>query len=63
MALWRAAAAKDNFDALRSELDTLQEDFATQDQLIRNSTKPNAAPLPPRSVAGVWSGTEQTCAT
>ena len=27
MALWRAAAAKDNFDALRSELDTLREDF------------------------------------
>ena len=27
MALWRAAAAKDHFDALRSELDTLREDF------------------------------------
>jgi ElaB/YqjD/DUF883 family membrane-anchored ribosome-binding protein len=29
MALGRARAAKDNFDALRSELDTLREDFGT----------------------------------
>jgi ElaB/YqjD/DUF883 family membrane-anchored ribosome-binding protein len=29
MALGRAATAKKNFDALRSELDTLQEDFGS----------------------------------
>jgi ElaB/YqjD/DUF883 family membrane-anchored ribosome-binding protein len=29
MALWRAAAAKDNFDTLRSKLDTLREESGT----------------------------------
>jgi ElaB/YqjD/DUF883 family membrane-anchored ribosome-binding protein len=37
MALGRARAAKDNFDALRSELDTLRQDFGTFVSTLKNN--------------------------